>query len=730
MAKRSLSRYSRKAVCFVAGTLLCTLWGCSSNSNSTATAEPEQSATEEDPYAAEEVVELENIDLSGHVEKGPFIKGSSLKLFEMNGAKLAQTGKSYTGQIKKEDGDFSITASQLQSQYATLEVMGYYKNEVSGYNSNGTLTLTALVNLKDRREVNVNLLTHLEYSRVMSLYLDGMKFSAAKQKAAEEIYSTFGFDGDIASPDSLSIFGGNEGDAALLAVSVLMQGDRKEADMSELLAEVGDEIGKTGAWNDMERKTAIADWAFGTDLSLIRKNVEAWKKGKAPNFEKYVKMFWMYVYGLEKCTSKNKGSIWVIKNKHSRNYGQVLVCKNDHWQEASAEDVANSGEVISQVPTETPDIGNLSGTVTDSRDGKIYKTVSIGDQVWMAENLNYETSESRCAGSDCDTYGRLYPWESTQTDICPENWRVPTNEEWEQLYAYVDANNGDETIETSLKSQQSWVTPGSDRFGFGALSAGYYWNSYRDVGFDAAWWSSSEDNHNQGYDWRLYHGANYDDLGMPKEVGFAIRCIKQGASSSETTQPTTPKDKYDCGKYNCFTTEYLNQEMLAAGKYGELLDTRDNQVYRTTKICNQVWMAQNLNYLPASGTTYCYDDISSNCDRYGRLYVRAAVSCPSGWHLPDDNEWGELFECVGGQSKAADALRASNGWDKHPELNSADKFGFSSLPAGVYYFGDEGNTGWYLSDTGYNDFSVGTGSGSTKSTAADYTAISVRCVMD
>ena len=188
--------------------------------------------------------------------------------------------------------------------------------------------------------------------------------------------------------------------------------------------------------------------------------------------------------------------------------------------------------------------------------------------------------------------------------------------------------------------------------------------------------------------------------------------------------------KYDCSVYNCFPTDNLNQEKLAAGEYGELLDTRDNQVYRTIRICNQVWMAQNLNYLPSSGTTYCYDDNESYCKKYGRLYVRAAVSCPSGWHLPDDSEWQELFACVGGQSTAAAALRASKGWDKHPELDNADEYGFSSLPAGVYYFGDVDNTGWYLSATGHNDFSVGVGDASDKSTAADYTAISVRCVED
>jgi uncharacterized protein (TIGR02145 family)/fibro-slime domain-containing protein len=182
------------------------------------------------------------------------------------------------------------------------------------------------------------------------------------------------------------------------------------------------------------------------------------------------------------------------------------------------------------VNTVTDTINNSSNNnvIKDSRDGKTYKIVTIGSQRWMAENLNYSpiNETTWCGSGDCETYGRLYSWyTAANTQICPDGWRVPSNEEWETLYNYVDQNNGDEAIETSLKAVIGWTNPGSNKFGFSALPAGYYWSEYRDQGTDAAWWSSSQDNYNQGYDWRLYNGANFDYLGMPKEIGFAVRCI-------------------------------------------------------------------------------------------------------------------------------------------------------------------------------------------------------------
>ena len=165
---------------------------------------------------------------------------------------------------------------------------------------------------------------------------------------------------------------------------------------------------------------------------------------------------------------------------------------------------------------------------------------------------------------------------------------------------------------------------------------------------------------------------------------------------------------YDCSKYSCFTTEYLNQEFLEAGKYGEILDERDGQVYKTVQIDDQVWMAQNLNL--ETENSLCGGGFitreEGNCSVYGRQYTLAAAMgktedecgydghncdldtgyvrgiCPSGWHLPDTTEWNVLFAAVGGNSTAGQNLKAQTRWQGFSSFTYEDAYGFSALPAG------------------------------------------------
>ncbi|MCB9496217.1 MAG: hypothetical protein H6686_04945 [Fibrobacteria bacterium] len=132
--------------------------------------------------------------------------------------------------------------------------------------------------------------------------------------------------------------------------------------------------------------------------------------------------------------------------------------------------------------------------------------------------------------------------------------------------------------------------------------------------------------------------------------------------------------------------------------YGTLLDTRDKQTYRTVRIGSQNWMAQNLNFKPASpdsGT--CLGAKADSCTKYGRMYdwktaMAGAVAsrylpravqglCPAGWHLPTQGEWEELANSVGTDPKHTRNLKSVSGWP--PLANGSDAHGFRALPAGM-----------------------------------------------
>ena len=142
---------------------------------------------------------------------------------------------------------------------------------------------------------------------------------------------------------------------------------------------------------------------------------------------------------------------------------------------------------------------------------------------------------------------------------------------------------------------------------------------------------------------------------------------------------------YDCSVYNCVTTEYLNQDMLESGLYGEYLDTRDNQVYKTVVIGTQTWMAQNLNY--ETEESACYQSEDENCVQYGRLYLQSEAEdvCPRGWHLPSNEEWNGLNDYISeisGRSDVGNMLKSKT-W-VYGEKGS-DMYGFSGLAS--HYFG-------------------------------------------
>ena len=205
----------------------------------------------------------------------------------------------------------------------------------------------------------------------------------------------------------------------------------------------------------------------------------------------------------------------------------------------------------------------------DSRNGKTYRKVTIGSQIWMAENLNFAAEGSKCYDDNpdnCAKYGRLYDWATAMKfpsicnstncssqiqpkhqGVCPKGWHLPSKDEYEVLD---NAVGGNRVAGKKLKSSSGWSGwnkdgSGTDEFGFSALPGGYHENgSFRNVGLNGEWWSAYEDysgayrRYMGDYDW-----ANFSNDG--KSNLHSVRCIQDKPAAVDSAQTVAAVSESD-----------------------------------------------------------------------------------------------------------------------------------------------------------------------------------------
>jgi uncharacterized protein (TIGR02145 family) len=388
-------------------------------------------------------------------------------------------------------------------------------------------------------------------------------------------------------------------------------------------------------------------------------------------------------------------------------------------------------------------------TLIDSRDGKGYRIVNIGSRIWMAENLNFEMENSWCyddKDSNCLKYGRLYDW-NTAMEVCPMGWRLPNSEDWKDLL--LNITDGYCNFAKYLKSTIGWTRDGNgiDSFGFSALPGGIRrrGNDFFDIGDAGNWWGM-KDNYPSSTLAVYMLSSNtrvFMNSYFSKNDGLSVRCI------STSLLPVASTDKAVTGNKQAEITNF--QEIVT----DTLVDLRDGKKYRTVKIGNKIWMAENLNF--EAENSQCYDDKDSNCQKYGRLYNWDAAMkiCPAGWRLPDTADWNNLARAAGGQynypeieflstywTVADKTLKSTTGWNDGG--NGTNQFGFSALPGGEYnpsrafgterglYNGIGSNGYWYTATENSNDFSwywvIGKCRHAWMAITHKSTAASVRCI--
>ena len=348
----------------------------------------------------------------------------------------------------------------------------------------------------------------------------------------------------------------------------------------------------------------IPDWEDGDDGEIRRDN----STGIAFKYDAELDQWVTAQIGdttlnLQGCTTRREGEIHYVTSRK-----MYFICKNLVWNHAShlvvdtygikcteaeigtfitgAEIDTNryycaasgwvsvKGEWDWNVPKEARQNQDTNyGTMTDERDGQVYKTVKIGEQVWMAENLNYADSaktpslkgKSWCYGNDstkCLVTGRLYTWAAAIDSvalandadnplvcglevnchlnikqvqgICPEGWHLPTQADFETLF---EAIGGTKTAGTILKTTTGWYYNyhdgnGTDDYGFSGLPAGErdHEGKFSEGGRRTCFWSSvvyNNDSYRSALCMYLDYTEKKTDLRNPyKHSGHSVRCVK------------------------------------------------------------------------------------------------------------------------------------------------------------------------------------------------------------
>jgi len=234
--------------------------------------------------------------IKGVFQKGSFEIGTSITIIELDSS-LAQTGRNFSTQINSNNGNFSIKNIILNNDIIEIKADGFYFNEVSGTTSENKLTLYALSNLKDTSTVNVNVLSYLEKERIEYLVENGNRFEEAKKQAQKEVLSIFEVEkDDIDNSEHLDIAKDGEDNAILLAISIILQGKRNVAELSELLAKISNDIRTDGILDDQDAGSQLINDARMMNLPLIRNNIEnkyslLGESDTIPDFESIVANF-------------------------------------------------------------------------------------------------------------------------------------------------------------------------------------------------------------------------------------------------------------------------------------------------------------------------------------------------------------------------------------------------------------------------------------------------------
>ena len=241
---------------------------------------------------------------SGKVQKGPFVTGTTITVNELNES-LGQTGKAFTTSITSDDGSFSLSNIEMESNLALLSGNGFYYNEVLGKLSTAQITLQAIADLSNEETVNINVLTHITKARIEKLVGDGMSFADAKRKAEGEFQDFLGVtEHSDQGFEQMSIASQGDYNAMLLAFSVILQRPTHllndvptlPAELTWLMTNLSTDFADNGTINNEALVDTLLYNISMQDQVYIRRHIQNYYSGlgldvEIPDFESYIRLF-------------------------------------------------------------------------------------------------------------------------------------------------------------------------------------------------------------------------------------------------------------------------------------------------------------------------------------------------------------------------------------------------------------------------------------------------------
>jgi uncharacterized protein (TIGR02145 family) len=633
--------------------------------------------------------------LSGHVQKGPFVNGTSIQMYELDD-KLNQTGKSFTTSITDNKGTFEIANINLSSQYVELYANGYYFNENTDSLSSGLLELDALSDITNLTSVNVNIMTHLEKSRVEYLVGKGLTFTAAKDSAQNEILAIFGFKpNSMDASEKLDISVNNDENAILLAISVILQGDRSVAQLTELLANISTDIQQDGK---LDNKTILSDLrnsALKLNITGIRGNLQnKYTTATIPPYETYINDFIIttggYIPTLITTAPSLIGGISATSGGNiTWDGGAAIIAKGVCWN------TSGNPTISDNITNDGSGSDKFNSSLTNLKLGTTYYVrayttntagTGYGNQITFT-TLNVPTTNTLPATN------------INQSDVTLNGSVNPNGISTIVSFEYGTTTDYGDTVSAT----QSPVT-GNTTTNINATITGLIVST--------------------SYHFRV---KSVNSLGTIYGNDVTFVTTITGITSTVSDIDGNTYKTIGIG-YQMWMAENLKTTKYRDGS--DIPTATDNTTWESLTTGAYSWYNNDINYKNPYGAYYNFYSV-----------VDSRNLCPLGWHVPTNDEWTTLYTFLGGHDVAGGKLKETGltHWD-FPNTGATNETGFTELPGGArqefgpfnfigiygyYWTSSEFSTlNGYLVGTAYNN--GGVWPGNLLKTAG----FSIRCLKD